>query len=101
MHSRGLPADHVGDIRIIKIDGVDSNMCCGTHVSNLSQLQIIKLLHSEKSKRKNKTLLHFLVGNRVIRKLDIMLKREQKLTTVLKYANIPLIFCNSFIVLYF
>lgn len=72
-------------------------MCCGTHVSNLSQLQVIKFLHSEKSKRKNKTLLHFLVGNRVIRKLDTMLKREQQLTTLLKCVNISFVLCNCLI----
>ncbi|KRT83311.1 hypothetical protein AMK59_3846, partial [Oryctes borbonicus] len=66
IHARGLPEDHVGDIRVITIDGVESNMCCGTHVSNLCQLQTIKLLHAEKSARKNNTLLYFLVGNRVL-----------------------------------
>lgn len=59
-------------------------MCCGTHVSNLSQLQVVKLLHSEKSKRKNKTLLYFLVGNRVLNRFSAALEREQKLTTILK-----------------
>ena len=40
MRSRGLPDDHAGPIRIIDIEGVDANMCCGTHVSNLSHLQV-------------------------------------------------------------
>jgi misacylated tRNA(Ala) deacylase len=61
-------------------------MCCGTHVTSLSQLQTIKLLYAEKSKKKNRTLLYFLVGNRVISRLDQCLKREQKLTTLLKYV---------------
>ena len=39
VRSRGLPDDLAGPIRIIDIEGVDANMCCGTHVSNLSQLQ--------------------------------------------------------------
>ena len=38
--TRGLPDDHAGPIRIIDIEGIDANMCCGTHVSNLSQLQV-------------------------------------------------------------
>ena len=25
-----------GPIRVVTIDGVDSNMCCGTHVNNLA-----------------------------------------------------------------
>ncbi|KAF5303349.1 hypothetical protein FQR65_LT08262 [Abscondita terminalis] len=80
----GLPDDHVGDVRVVKIDGIDNNKCCGTHVTNTSQLQVIKLLGTEKSKRKNKILLHFLVGNRVIQRLDTCLKREAQLTVILK-----------------
>lgn len=80
----GLPDDHVGDIRVVKIDGIDNNKCCGTHVTNISQLQVIKLLGTEKSKRKNKVLLHFLVGDRVIKRLDTCLNRESQLTVLLK-----------------
>lgn len=81
---RGLPNDHVGYIRVINIEDLESNMCCGTHVKNLSQLQVVKLLHAEKSKRKDQTLLHFLVGNRVIGRLQKCLDTEQKLTILLK-----------------
>lgn len=84
MDVSGLPDDHVGDVRVIIIDGIDTNMCCGTHVSNLSQLQTIKLLGTEKSKRKNQILLHFLVGNRVLQRLSTSLEREQQLTVLLK-----------------
>lgn len=83
-HTRGLPEDHVGDIRVVVIDGIDNNMCCGTHVTNLAQLQVIKLLNVEKSKRKNKCLLNFLVGNRVLKRLQTTLEREQDLVKVLK-----------------
>lgn len=84
---RGLPEDHKGDIRVINIEGIDENMCCGTHVTNLSQLQVVKLLHWEKSKRKNQILLYFLVGNRVLQRLSACLEREQKLTTILKLVK--------------
>lgn len=40
VRSRGLPEDLAGPIRIIDIEGIDVNMCCGTHVSNLSHLQV-------------------------------------------------------------
>lgn len=40
VRSRGLPDDHAGPVRVVDIEGVDSNMCCGTHVSNLSDLQV-------------------------------------------------------------
>ena len=36
-----LPEDQNAPIRVISIEGVDRNPCCGTHVSNLSQLQVI------------------------------------------------------------
>ena len=47
-HTRGLPADHVGPVRVVSISGdVDTNLCCGTHVSNTSQLQMIQLVGAE------------------------------------------------------
>lgn len=81
--TRGLPEDHVGEVRVISIGNIDNNMCCGTHVTNLSQLQSIKILYVEKGKRKNKTMLYFLVGNRVLQRLNECLVREQKLTAIL------------------
>jgi Ser-tRNA(Ala) deacylase AlaX len=71
----------------VTIEGVESNMCCGTHVTNLSQLQIIKLLRTEKGK-KNKTNLYFLVGGRVLQQLSACLHREHHLTALLKYARL-------------
>ncbi|CAD7090231.1 unnamed protein product [Hermetia illucens] len=79
---RGLPADHVGPVRVVNIEGVESNMCCGTHVRNLSQLQAIKLLHAEKTK--GKVLVHFLVGNRVIKKLGECYGREMQMNNILR-----------------
>ncbi|KAK0154255.1 Alanyl-tRNA editing protein Aarsd1 [Merluccius polli] len=81
--SRGLPDDHAGPIRIIDIEGIDANMCCGTHVSNLSQLQMIKLQGTEKGK-KNKTNLIFLVGNRVLKYAEKCYSTERSLVSLLK-----------------
>uniref|UniRef100_A0A8C9ZUJ8 Alanyl-tRNA synthetase domain containing 1 n=1 Tax=Sander lucioperca TaxID=283035 RepID=A0A8C9ZUJ8_SANLU len=78
VRSRGLPDDHAGPIRIVDIEGVDANMCCGTHVSNLSQLQVIKLLGTEKGK-KNKTNLIFLAGNRVLKYAEKSYSTERSL----------------------
>ncbi|XP_061823490.1 alanyl-tRNA editing protein Aarsd1 [Nerophis lumbriciformis] len=83
VRSRGLPDDHAGPIRIIDIEGVDANMCCGTHVSNLSHLQVIKLLGTEKGK-KNKTNLMFLVGNRVLKYAERSYSTERSLVALLK-----------------
>ena len=79
--TRGLPDDHEGSIRVIKIGDIDQNMCCGTHVSNLSQLQMVKILYTEK--KKNKFFLYFLVGSRVNQYLAQCFKREKDLTSIL------------------
>ncbi|XP_070708517.1 alanyl-tRNA editing protein Aarsd1-like [Pempheris klunzingeri] len=83
VRSRGLPEDHAGPVRIIDIEGIDVNMCCGTHVSNLSHLQVIKLLGTEKGK-KNKTNLIFLAGNRVLKYAEKSYSTERSLVSLLK-----------------
>ncbi|XP_037665722.1 alanyl-tRNA editing protein Aarsd1 isoform X4 [Choloepus didactylus] len=83
VRGRGLPDDHAGPVRVVTIKGVDSNMCCGTHVSNLSDLQVIKILGTEKGK-KNKTNLVFLAGNRVLKWMERSHGTEKALTTLLK-----------------
>lgn len=65
-----LPSDYRGGvIRTIEISGIDKNPCCGTHASNLAQLQSIKFLHTEKI-RGNNMRLFFVVGRRVLDLLD-------------------------------
>ncbi|XP_048172315.1 alanyl-tRNA editing protein Aarsd1-like isoform X3 [Corvus hawaiiensis] len=83
VRSRGLPDDHVGPVRVVDIKGIDSNLCCGTHVSNLSDLQVIKLLGVEKGK-KNKTNLVFLAGNRVLKSIEQSHNTEKALTSLLR-----------------
>uniref|UniRef100_A0A182NKU8 Threonyl/alanyl tRNA synthetase SAD domain-containing protein n=1 Tax=Anopheles dirus TaxID=7168 RepID=A0A182NKU8_9DIPT len=79
--TRGLPEDVSGPLRVVTIEGIESNMCCGTHVRNLSQLQSIKLLGVEKAK--GKCLIHFVVGGRVLRKLSECYDREIQLNVLL------------------
>ncbi|KAL7745293.1 hypothetical protein ACLKA6_015318 [Drosophila palustris] len=79
---RGLPKDHEGLARVVRIEGIESNMCCGTHVNNLSQLQCVKLLYAEKVK--TNILVYFVVGERALRKLGEIFQREQQLTVALK-----------------
>uniref|UniRef100_A0A182PS50 Alanyl-transfer RNA synthetases family profile domain-containing protein n=1 Tax=Anopheles epiroticus TaxID=199890 RepID=A0A182PS50_9DIPT len=79
--TRGLPEDVSGPLRVVTINGIESNMCCGTHVRNLGQLQSIKLLSVEKAK--GKCLVHFLVGGRVLRKLTECYDRELQLNILL------------------
>eukprot|EP00057_Strongylocentrotus_purpuratus_P032230 XP_787006.2 PREDICTED: alanyl-tRNA editing protein Aarsd1-B [Strongylocentrotus purpuratus] len=83
VRTRGLPDDHVGLVRIVEIEGIEANLCCGTHVSNLSHLQAIKLLGAEKGK-KGKTNLYFLAGNRVLSYLGKCYNNEKALNLSLK-----------------
>jgi len=80
--TRGLPADHKGPVRLVNINNLDDNLCCGTHVSNLSQLQAVKLLHTDC--QKGKVLLHFLVGGRVLDYLAQTVAREKMITATLR-----------------
>ncbi|XP_073968945.1 alanyl-tRNA editing protein Aarsd1 isoform X2 [Rhodnius prolixus] len=81
--TRGLPKDHKGSVRVITIENIESNMCCGTHVSNLAQLQVVKLMGFEKGK-KNKINMNFLVGNRVLNKIEKLYKNELSLNLLLR-----------------
>jgi len=72
----------VGLARIVTIEGVESNMCCGTHVTSLSELQCVKLMYCEKTR--NNILVHFIVGKRALKKLGDYIEREQKLNLLLK-----------------
>ncbi|MEE8366981.1 MAG: hypothetical protein V3S30_01555 [Thermoanaerobaculia bacterium] len=47
VRSRGLPADHRGDVRLVEIEGVDLNTCGGTHVRATAELGVVKLLGAE------------------------------------------------------
>ncbi|GAB1610193.1 alanyl-tRNA editing protein Aarsd1-like [Argonauta hians] len=81
VRARGLPEDHVGAVRVVCFQGIDNNMCCGTHVTNLSQLQVVKLLKVEKGK-KGKSNLYYLTGNRVLKYLSRTYEAEKSLISV-------------------
>ena len=40
--SKELPA-HLTELRLVEIDGIDLIACCGTHVANLGELQMVKV----------------------------------------------------------
>lgn len=81
VRSRGLPDDHAGPIRIIDIEGVDANMCCGTHVSNLSHLQVkILNMHADcyktiyKSQDNFKMYMYYFNFELILKRKQILLK---------------------------
>ena len=66
--------------------GIDSNMCCGTHVNNLSDIQAIKLLYTEQ--KKGNTIVYYIAGNRVFHYLQKTVEHEKKLTKLLWYVHV-------------
>lgn len=79
----GLPEDHEGVVRVLTIRGIDTTLCCGTHVKCLSHIQAIKIVGSEKGK-KGKTNVMFLAGGRLLRYTNKAYDREKKMTGILK-----------------
>lgn len=75
--SRGIPSDVTGPIRIIDIAGCDTCTCCGTHVQNLSELQVVKLLHQEP--KGNTLRLHFVTGERCIEQFSQLFELQRQL----------------------
>ncbi|GLB33757.1 putative tRNA synthetases class II (A) [Lyophyllum shimeji] len=66
---KGLPDDYTGGVkRVVVIDGVDRNPCCGTHLPSLHNLQLFLLPHTDALARSTTTnaRLYFLVGPRLI-----------------------------------
>lgn len=68
---KALPDDYTGGVkRVIVIDGVDRNPCCGTHLPSIKNLQLFLLPHTESLTRSSSnttsTRLYFLAGPRLI-----------------------------------
>ncbi|WDC84731.1 alanyl-tRNA editing protein [Caloramator sp. mosi_1] len=61
---RKLPPTDV-NIRIVEIEGIDYSPCCGTHVRNLGEIGMVKILKTEKYK--NMTRVYFKCGKRLLR----------------------------------
>ncbi|KAF4619600.1 hypothetical protein D9613_005218 [Agrocybe pediades] len=66
---KALPDDYTGGVkRVVVIDGVDRNPCCGTHLPSIHNLQLFLLPHTEALSRSSTTSarLYFLSGPRLI-----------------------------------
>ncbi|CAA7259720.1 unnamed protein product [Cyclocybe aegerita] len=66
---KALPEDYTGGVRrVVIIDGVDRNPCCGTHLPSIHNLQLFLLPHTEALSRSSATSarLCFLSGPRLI-----------------------------------
>ncbi|KAF8318933.1 Threonyl/alanyl tRNA synthetase, partial [Cantharellus anzutake] len=63
-----LPSDYdasQGLVRVVKIDGIDENPCCGTHLSQTSHISLILISHTQPIRGTN-TRLYFTCGQRAI-----------------------------------
>lgn len=81
IRSRGLPTGHRGPIRIVEIEGIDSNTCGGTHVQHTGELGVLQLTRWERQKKSSR--LYFLVGSRVRDALNSALQRSAEVTRLL------------------
>ena len=85
IRSRGVPEWVEGPIRLIEIEGIDTNNCGGTHVSNTAQLQMFAIVGTEKLKKN--TRLTFVYGDRVLRMFRRLLQKEKDLNRIFQEGN--------------
>ncbi|MEG0370726.1 MAG: DHHA1 domain-containing protein [Clostridium sp.] len=78
---RALPKTNE-DIRVVKIHDLDINACCGIHLSNTIELQLIKIKRWEKDK--GNTRIEYIAGNRAIKDT---FKREEVLNKICNTLN--------------
>ncbi|KAH0839990.1 ThrRS/AlaRS common domain-containing protein [Lanmaoa asiatica] len=84
VHARGsakaIPTDYTGGIkRVVVIDRIDRNPCCGTHCPSLHNLQLFLVPQTETLARSNTTSarLYFFAGPRLI---DYLTNTHKQLT---------------------
>jgi len=81
VRSRGLPAGHQGDIRLVEIAGLDLNTCGGTHLASTAELELVKLLGCEPIR--GGTRLFFVAGRRARQRFDGHETRNARLRELL------------------
>lgn len=80
-----LPDPAAGEPRWIDIQGIDRNLCCGTHVKLLSHLQMIQFLSAMETVRGGQHVrVYFLAGQRVQKELRTSLHREKEVALLCK-----------------
>ncbi len=81
VRTRGLPAGHHGDVRLVEIAGADLNTCGGTHLSSTSEIEAVKLLGTEPMR--GGTRLFWVAGGRVRARLAANESRTARLRALL------------------
>jgi Ser-tRNA(Ala) deacylase AlaX len=81
VRTRGLPAGHHGDVRLVEIAGLDLNTCGGTHVRSTAEIEAVKLLGTEPMR--GGTRLFYIAGGRVRHRLALHEVRSARLRSLL------------------
>lgn len=89
LRSRGLPAGHQGDVRLIDIEGLDLNNCGGTHLRTTAEIECLKLLASESLR--GGTRLTWIAGGRVRQRLRDAEARHLQLRHLLSTGDDELV----------
>ena len=89
VRSRGLPAGHSGDVRLIEIDGLDLNTCGGTHCTTTAELEAVKLLGTESMR--GGTRLFFVAGARLRARLGAAHARAAELRALVGASDEELV----------
>src|SRR6185503_19277103 len=85
VRSRGLPAGHTGDVRLVEIAGVDLNTCGGTHLASTAEIECVKLLGVEPMR--GGTRLYWVAGGRARARLAAHEARNEALRRALEAGD--------------
>ena len=85
VRTRGLPAGHTGDVRLVEIEGIDLAACGGTHLRSTSEIGGLKLLGVEKLR--GGLRLTWVAGRRVRQRLGDHEKRAAELRRLFGAAD--------------
>jgi len=81
VRTRGLPEGHQGHVRLVEIEGIDLNTCGGTHLRATNEIEVLKLLGTERLR--GGTRLFFVAGGRVRSRLGAHEERSARLRVLL------------------
>ena len=81
IRSRGLPAGHEGQVRVIDINRIDECACGGTHLRSTCELEAVKLLDTESIR--GGTRLFWIAGRRVLGRMQEHEQRNRRLREIL------------------
>lgn len=85
VRSRGLPAGHTGDVRLVEIRDFDLNTCGGTHLRSTAEIETLKVVSSESLR--GGCRLSWVAGKRVRRRLAAHEQRARELRGLLDVGD--------------